>query len=457
MKSYRVIKSKPYSGDFPAYCLRVKEKEYEKSIMKAYIEALGRLVENQTEKSPEAARKLLAAAYSWVRFSGRHSFHRDVQGAWERLNGAVAGTMVDSLRHPQETVMVNIFFPCEILHAMEIQPMFPEGMSAYVACTACQRVFAEKAEANNVPESLCSYHKTMLGLAESGVLPRPLMVSNTTLACDANQLSFRRLAEFYQAPHAVVDIPDRESEDAVKYVADQLRAVAVQLEDLCHRKLDETALKDRVASSKRSIELYRQYLERRGGVSLTSTMSGELFSMIATHVMLGRPESEQYMQELLQAVEHAPGPSGKKLRLFWFHVMPNWQDSMKNILETGGTCELVGSDLPLDYLGDLDPERPYESMARRVVGSISNGSSLRRVNTAIEAAKKLNADGVILFCHWGCKQTMGMSQIAKQRMEAEGLPTLVLDGDGCDARNVADGQMVTRVNAFLEQLEGLGA
>jgi benzoyl-CoA reductase/2-hydroxyglutaryl-CoA dehydratase subunit BcrC/BadD/HgdB len=39
-------------------------------------------------------------------------------------------------------------------------------------------------------------------------------------------------------------------------------------------------------------------------------------------------------------------------------------------------------------------------------------------------------------------------------MEANGLPTLVLDGDGCDARNVADGQMVTRVNAFLEQLEG---
>ena len=38
-----------------------------------------------------------------------------------------------------------------------------------------------------------------------------------------------------------------------------------------------------------------------------------------------------------------------------------------------------------------------------------------------------------------------------------GLPTLVLDGDGCDSRNVADGQMVTRVGAFLEQLEGMDA
>ena len=130
---------------------------------------------------------------------------------------------------------------------------------------------------------------------------------------------------------------------------------------------------------------------------------------------------------------------------------------MKAIFESGEHCELVGADISHDYLGDLDPERPFESMARRVVDSINNGPARRRIDAAVRAAKDLRADGVVLFCHWGCKQTMGLSQFAKQRMEAEGLPTLVLDGDGCDARNVADGQMVTRVNAFLEQLEGVGA
>lgn len=49
------------------------------------------------------------------------------------------------------------------------------------------------------------------------------------------------------------------------------------------------------------------------------------------------------------------------------------------------------------------------------------------------------------------------SQLAKQYFEQNGLPTLVLDGDGCDSRNVADGQMVTRVNAFIEQLKALRA
>jgi benzoyl-CoA reductase/2-hydroxyglutaryl-CoA dehydratase subunit BcrC/BadD/HgdB len=72
---------------------------------------------------------------------------------------------------------------------------------------------------------------------------------------------------------------------------------------------------------------------------------------------------------------------------------------------------------------------------------------------SLDYAKRAHAEGVVVFCHWGCKQTLGISQLAKQYFEEAGFPTLVLDGDGCDSRNVADGQMVTRLNAFIEQLK----
>ena len=68
--------------------------------------------------------------------------------------------------------------------------------------------------------------------------------------------------------------------------------------------------------------------------------------------------------------------------------------------------------------------------------------------------KEFQSDAVIHFCHWGCKQTSGAAQLVKRRLEAAGFPTLVLDGDGCDSGNVNDGQMVTRLQAFLELLEG---
>lgn len=421
--------------------------------MKPYIQTLGGIIEKQTLRSPQSARRLLNAAYSWVRFSSGRSRKPGVRSAYDRMNAAVAGTLVDSFRRPKQAVMVNIFFPCEMIHALGLQPMFPEGLSAYLACTACQHVFSQAAEEAGVPESFCSYHKTLLGAALTGVMPAPLLIANTTLACDANQLSFRQLAGQYQVPHVVIDVPDQINEGAVGYVADQLRAAAAQMEALSGRKLDPDALAAAVDRSRRTIQAQRAFLAARGQVSLNTTMTGELCSLIANHVMLGRPEAEDYLQSLLARAKQAPPPQRTRKRVFWMHTLPNWQDSMKELVE-GDRCELVGTDLAIDYLGEMDPERPYESMAHRVVYSINNGPAQRRIQASLETALQAGAEGVIVFCHWGCKQTMGLSQLAKETFEAHGLPTLVLDGDGCDSRNVADGQMSTRVSAFLEQLEG---
>ena len=107
------------------------------------VEKLGQIITKQTAASPDHARALLMAAYSWVNLAGRFPRPRNVRAATERVNGGIAGTIVDSFRHPENAVMVNIFMPCEILHAMELTPMFPEGVSAYVANTACEGVFVE--------------------------------------------------------------------------------------------------------------------------------------------------------------------------------------------------------------------------------------------------------------------------------------------------------------------------
>ena len=69
---------------------------------------------------------------------------------------------------------------------------------------------------------------------------------------------------------------------------------------------------------------------------------------------------------------------------------------------------------------ETDPEKPYESMARRIVMSRFNGSSDNRINKAIEMSKLMDIDGVIYFCHWGCKQTMGAAVNAKKALEKAG-------------------------------------
>ena len=71
---------------------------------------------------------------------------------------------------------------------------------------------------------------------------------------------------------------------------------------------------------------------------------------------------------------------------------------------------------------------------------------------AKELADTVGADGAVLFAHWGCKNTIGASSLIKRSLEREGLPTMVLDGDGCNPANASDGQISTRLQAFVEML-----
>ena len=136
------------------------------------------------------------------------------------------------------------------------------------------------------------------------------------------------------------------------------------------------------------------------------------------------------------------------------HTLPNWQMSLRDFFDGAPQAEIVGVDFMFDSPLDADPADPIGSMARRIVNNVNSGNGQLRIESAVRMAKEAHADGVIIFGHWGCKQTLGLSQLAKEAFEAEGMSTLVLDGDGCDPRNVADGQMVTRIGAFIEQLGG---
>ena len=417
------------------------------------IETLGRLISRQVGEHPERARRLLRTAYSLVGVQMRLFPPKDVLPARCRMQGATARSMAAGLGRPNRAACVNIFLPCELLHALDIPPVLPEGLSCYLVSTAAERVFVEAAEERGVPESYCSYHKILLGLAETGVMAKPRFVLNTSLACDANQLTFRRLARFWDVPHFTVDVPFSPAEDSVAYVADQLRAMGGFVQAHTGRALTEDALRAAMARARATVEGYRRYLELRAGRHLPDEMTSEMLSVFALHPMLGSPAALDYVERLCaQTVALPEGRRGK--RLLWLHTLPHWQDSLRSLLNFREDVEIVGCDMTLD--ADLlpDPDHPYESMASRLVYSSFNGGAARRAERAAELARLLRADGAVYFCHWGCKQTSGAAQLVKARLEAAGFPTLVLDGDGCDSGNVNDGQMVTRLQAFLELLEG---
>ena len=182
-----------------------------------------------------------------------------------------------------------------------------------------------------------------------------------------------------------------------------------------------------------------------------SSMTNELYAIFMCHLLAGSEASVKYTELLLEDVKKAPKGAG--LHVLWMHIMPFLQEPVKEVFNYSDTIHISACDFVADGFQMMDASDPYEAMAVKMVNCIYNGAVDKRIEMAERLAKITNADGGILFAHWGCKGTIGASGLIKSSLEAAGLPTMILDGDGCNPANTSDGQVSTRLQAFVEMLE----
>ncbi len=420
--------------------------------MNKIIEKFGKMVADAVPASPQKALSLLKAGYQVSTLQAEYLPDKRLLPHQKCVANINNGAILQPLKHPERSAVVNLFFPCEPLHAMHITPMSTEGLAGYLNGAGSEQTFIGYAENAGVPQTLCSYHKTLLGAALSDVLPAPRFVANTSLACDANLNTFRTIAYHYRVPHFQVDIPNVCTEETIHYVADQLKDLTCMVEEIMGAKMEEDHLREVIRSGNRSLQMYHEHFQLLSGKYMPSNLTSEMNKIFPTHVLMGTPDAENYFKLLLEDTRAAAPSHGEK-RILWAHTIPYWQDSMRDMFNFNEQRQLLACDINFDYLGEMDATQPYESMAKRLLLNSLNGPEENRACMLLEMARELKADGVVYFCHWGCKQTLGGANLISEYLEKEGIPVLVLDGDGCDRKNINDGQMVTKLQAFFEGLE----
>ncbi len=360
-------------------------------------------------------------------------------------------SILNTLKSPKNSALVNIFTPCEPLHALGIHPLCAEGFSSYLTGGYSEKGFLEYAEQKGVPETFCSYHKAMIGAAESGVLPAPGLMITTSTVCDANISSFRRIARYFGIDEFLIDVPHSDSKDATSYVAEQLKEMVQYAQDTLHRKMDPARFVQAVYNTNRSLGAYRAFLDELKTKSFPTSVSLQMFNLLPTHILMGTDPARIFFEMQLSDIKNCR-PSGAK-RILWSHVLPYYADPLKTVFDFHADYELLINDLCFDALEEIDPADPYTGMARRLLRNTMNGEFSRKSDSVVRMSQKLHADGAVLFCHWGCKQSSGGVFLLKHALEETGIPVLILDGDACDRRHSQTGQMETRLQAFLEILE----
>jgi benzoyl-CoA reductase/2-hydroxyglutaryl-CoA dehydratase subunit BcrC/BadD/HgdB len=323
-------------------------------------------------------------------------------------------------------------------------------MASFLGGFGIEDWFINQSEAGGMAPTLCSYHKCFIGAVDSGLMPPAAAAVTTSTVCDGNVQTFRRAAAACRVPLTILDIPNEISPMAIAYVVEQLRHFIAELEDLCHRPFDRAALQAALDRENRSFAAYHRFLAAQRGRYYPSTLTIQMFNLFASHLAIGTPEILHFYEALERDVVSRPAFDGKTI--FWIHLLPFYQETLKGYFNLSRDYQIQACDMNLDYNRPLNPARPLESLAKKMLGNIFVGPIERRIAAEKALITKTGADGVIEFCHWGCKQMAGGAGLMKEAFKAEGIPTLVIDGDGIDRRNSHDGQIKTRLEAFFEML-----
>ncbi|MGI6032229.1 MAG: 2-hydroxyacyl-CoA dehydratase subunit D [Coriobacteriales bacterium] len=411
----------------------------------------GGFVKRRLETDPAKAASLIRFGLHAESFRTGHLPDKEMPNAYRYLNHMAIAEVTEALEHPESFVWGNIFAPVEIFQALGLSCVSVECMSSYLSGFWIEDSLVDACEAAGFPATLCSYHKAFLGAAVDGILPTPAAAVTTSMICDANFNTFRAVGQMCGVPTVFLDVPYRWNEENRDYLVGQLESLVSRLEALTEKRLDRDALSEALVRENKSKEHYWSFLQKRKKHAYPETLTLRLFTIFATHLSVGSPWALKFFEMLDSEIDEYPADEAK--RIFWVHLTPYAEPSLSAAFNYSDRIGIVADDLNLDYMEPLDADHPFEALAKKMICNIYNGGFERKVDAIARYVREFECEGAIEFCHWGCKQSCGGVQLIKERLREIGVPLLAIDGDGVDRRNNQDGQIKTRLEAFLELLD----
>lgn len=379
-------------------------------------------------------------------------------GRFTRKN--ILGHIEDATNPNNKMAWTSVGFPCEVLYLFDIYPMMLEAIASTFATIGLSPVFIDKADSEEIPNTMCSFHRVIIGASETKFLGTPSLVAATSIMCDGNSKSFYVAANNKNVPFLFIDIPYEYSEEGVWYVKDQLQNAIKMFEDISGIKYNKDKFELIVKKVNEAFGLSRKFYKLKQNSSVNTYQGYEIAGFaFPRYFMLGSNRLVNVLRERCRDVEKGLGynrfykkrNSRKSARrIMWLHITPQYDNDMWSIIDNGKTSKIVCDEYSSTNLEDYDISDPLGSIAKRLITHPSNGPLERRIDHILKVAKDYKVDGIIHYSSWGCHQAAGNVQILGKALIAAGYKFLNINGDSIDQRNSSTEQHRTRLEAFLE-------
>jgi predicted CoA-substrate-specific enzyme activase len=353
----------------------------------------------------------------------------------------------------EPAVLSGFQAPAEIFHVYGITPMFTEFLAPVLAVSdMASRVLQATHEAG-FGRDTCSFHLAVLGAALQGYLPGYSLLVGTSHLCDGQSKSLEELARRSGSGYTLLDVPQRDGPAARRYLADQLRELEDRLARITGYRARREDWERSFALSNETRELLLE-VNRLRRADRCPLYGKEAFTFgVLSLMLLGTPFLRDRCRDMLDYLHARSGPSGRApspYRILWLLAYPYHRYSPISWLEEECGVRAVADELSYIHWGPLDPARPHESLAEKMLANPNLGPVENRLAMVRELAGKADVEGVVHYSHGGCRQGNGGVRPVTDTVRDLGLPFIELHGDCIDRTQFGWGQMRTRLEGFLE-------
>jgi benzoyl-CoA reductase/2-hydroxyglutaryl-CoA dehydratase subunit BcrC/BadD/HgdB len=357
--------------------------------------------------------------------------------------------------------------PVEILEAMGVSTLYPENYGAICGARRASVGLCEVAGGAGYPDDLCSYARGHIGavMAPDAApldLASPDLLVCCTNICGTVQKWYEALAEMYDVPLFLLDVPFQRQTPAephiIAYVAAQMRELVDWLQAHTGRKLEPERFRQVLSLSREAVALWQEILAF-GQHRPSPINAPDLFVAMSPIVSLRgtRQAIDAYCgfkAELEERVAQGVGAvPGERYRLLWDNIAIWYRlHRFFRPFMNAGAC-FVADTYTNAWAVELDVDDPFNGLAQTYTGVFINVDAPTRLQTIVGLAERFGANGMVMHANRSCKSFSITQSDVRAALRSElGLPVLILEADMCDSRLYNEGAVRERVAAFLEMI-----
>jgi benzoyl-CoA reductase/2-hydroxyglutaryl-CoA dehydratase subunit BcrC/BadD/HgdB len=353
----------------------------------------------------------------------------------------------------------SLFLPYELINGLSLKPFLPEVLAGFTAGLGVTSKTLKAASKEWYSSDLCTFHRSAVGAFELDLFPKPSFIFASNLACDAAGKSFLNFAKKINIEdrYYLIDVPHNDDNESINFLSQQLEYIFYDVSKKLNKKPDLEKLKQSLINSNKFRNFAQEANEIRKNLFDYPIYFNGLNYILPFFGLCGTKESVnlfKIMKDELKEKLLNQDKEKKMKKVLWMHLKPYYRNEIFNILEKNN-IRVVLEETSFIFWDELNPDKPFESLAKKMLSNPLRGNGENRIKAMKYIADTYNIDGVILFSHWGCRQSNGLARIVKDTFNNMGIPVLILDGDCVDINNYPSGQIKTRVEGFAEILNSI--